>query len=309
MRCKQCDHVLWNQPAPIDGAQRVCSECGEPYQPTDFSFERGKVRCCCPHCNTGYYGSSKEGHLEPAEFACVQCGCSITMNDCVIRPHDETRELEAMQRVDVPWIASGRDGSFKRWWRTSTLGFTNAGRLASMLTRAPAPMRAARFLLINALIAVTIGGGFLVLLRLFTGSTVMGVLAGGDILALIAGIAIMVGCAVSLLFFAAIPAFLAASLAGLIAFNRRSDHPHRPASLGFARAYELICYSSGALLLSLVPCCGMGFGAIWWLVQSAQAMIGAFESESIYARILAAVVTVVGFIIGIGCVIAVNVMF
>jgi hypothetical protein len=102
---------------------------------------------------------------------------------------------------------------------------------------------------------------------------------------------------------------LAASLAGLIALSRRSDHPHRPAPLGFARAYELICYSSGALLLSLVPCCGRGFGAIWWLVQSAQAMIGAFESESIYARILAAVVTVVGFIIGIGCVIAVNVMF
>ena len=178
-----------------------------------------------------------------------------------------------------------------------------------MLTRAPAPMRAARFLLINALIAVTIGGGFLVLMRLFTGSTLMGVLAGGDILALIAGIAIMAGSAVSLLFFAAIPAFLAASLAGLIALSRRSDHPHRPAPLGFARAYELICYSSGALLLSLVPCCGMGFGAIWWLVQSAQAMIGAFESESIYARILAAVVTVVGFIIGIGCVIAVNVMF
>ncbi|MEI7876791.1 MAG: hypothetical protein WCI96_02600 [Planctomycetota bacterium] len=309
MRCKHCDHVLWNQPAPIDGAQRVCSECGEPYQPTDFSFERGKVRCCCPHCNTGYYGTSREGHLEPAEFACVQCGCSITMNDCVIRPHDETRELEAMQRVDVPWIASGRDGRFKRWWRTSTLGFTNAGRLASMLTRDPAPMRAARFLLINALLAVTIGGGFLVLMRLFTGNNLFSVTAGGDIIALIAGIAIMAGSAVSLLFFAAIPAFLAASLAGLIALSRRSDHPHRPACLRFARAYELICYSSGALLLSLVPCCGTGFGAIWWLVQSAQAMIGAFESESIYARILAAVVTVVGFIIGIGCVIAVNVMF
>ena len=83
MRCKHCDHVLWNQPAPAPGAQRVCSECGEPYQPGDFRFARGKVRFCCPQCDTGYYGTSAEGHLEPAAFDCVGCGRHLTMNDCV----------------------------------------------------------------------------------------------------------------------------------------------------------------------------------------------------------------------------------
>jgi len=44
MRCKQCDHALWNQPVPPAGGPRVCSECGTGYSAADFDFGRGKVR-------------------------------------------------------------------------------------------------------------------------------------------------------------------------------------------------------------------------------------------------------------------------
>ena len=68
MRCKQCESILWQQPAAASGGDRCCSECGAAYKPSDFDFVRGKVRFCCPHCDTGYYGTSPRGHLEPIAF-------------------------------------------------------------------------------------------------------------------------------------------------------------------------------------------------------------------------------------------------
>lgn len=287
MRCKHCDHVLWNQPAPAPGAQRVCSECGEPYQPGDFRFARGKVRFCCPQCDTGYYGTSAEGHLEPAAFDCVGCGRHLTMNDCVVRAHDMEHESEAMLQRDMPWldesIGSGARGWLKRWGATTSLSFSNAGKFVALLHRPPQPMRAAAFMSVNALISVfaTVAVG-LILPAL---GNLRGRVGGGgvDVEALVIALAIALGAAVALVVFAALPAVLV----GLI--------PRGGKPVGTARAFEAMCYSSGALVLSLVPCCGGPFAAIWWMVQSTQAMMALFEGESIGKKTLAALLTVVGY--------------
>jgi hypothetical protein len=42
MRCKNCDHTLWNQPVPPEGTERKCSECGAPYALAEFEFARGR---------------------------------------------------------------------------------------------------------------------------------------------------------------------------------------------------------------------------------------------------------------------------
>ncbi len=290
MRCRQCDHVLWNQPAPAEPSARVCSECGAPYQPSDFSFERGKVRFCCPGCDTAYYGTSREGHLEPAIFSCVQCARTITMNECVGRPHDERAEAFAMQRVDVPWISSGTDGIVKRWWLTAKLGFTDSKRLVPLLVRPPEPRRAAGFLLINLAICGVVGFAFPAIVALafggFGGAPRFSGFGAGSAWGAVSGVAMMAGIALATVLLTGLPALF-------VSFLKRKGQP-----LGFGRAYELVAYSSGALaVVGLVPCCGPTLGLLWWGLQSIQVMGRTFESESIKVQIIAISLTIAGYFV------------
>jgi hypothetical protein len=283
MRCTNCDHVLWNQPVPPAGTGRVCSECGTAYTAADFSFGRGKVRFCCPQCDTGYYGTSRAGHLEPAQFQCVGCGLELTMDACVIRPHDLSREVDAMQRTEVPWLSHRGEGALRRWWSTCTLGIGGSAGLPAMLSQAPRPGAAVRFLLINAVVAVVLGSllsfGFGLLPVVTRGGAF-----GGSVLEMIgAAIAGVVLGTLGMVVVAAVPA-------ALTQFIRRRGQP-----IGFPRAFELVCYSSGALLLSLVPCCGFTLGYFCWMVAGAQALASAVDTrgDSVGAAILA----IVGFLI------------
>jgi len=290
MRCKNCEHVLWNQPAPAAGEPRLCSECGEAYRVADFSFERGKVRFCCPDCDTAYYGTSAQGHLEPAEFDCVGCGRHLSMELCVVRPHDERREADAMQRVDLPWIVGRGDGRFRRWYTTAALGLTNSGRIAPMLARPPQPLRAAAFLAINA--AIASAGAMVPFMLLGLGAT--GGLRNFDLLAVVAAIAGYLTIVAALVVGAALPA--GAVALGMSVLGATRGGPR------FWRAYEVACYSSGGMLIAVLPCCGGVIGGFWWMVQCAQAFAALCSAEGARFGIFGAVLAIVGFLIGVGLV-------
>ncbi len=80
MRCQNCDYLLWTVKA------RECPECGTPFRPSEFEFPPNAVRFECPHCSTGYYGTSEKGHLIPAAFECVGCHRPVTMDEMVLLP-------------------------------------------------------------------------------------------------------------------------------------------------------------------------------------------------------------------------------
>lgn len=288
MRCKQCDHSLWNQPVPAAGSPRVCSECGTAYAAADFDFGRGRVRFCCPTCETGYYGTSAKGHLEPAEFDCIGCGARLSMDRCIIRAHDMEREHEAMQRRELPWIEQSPLGWFRRWYRTVNLSLSNAARLGPMLERPPMPLRASWFLLINASVCVLLGGAFGLLLPMFVGGPGMSV-RGSELLAVVMAGAMLLAAVLAIVVLAALPALCCSFLV------------RKGAPIGFARAYELVAYTSGALLISVVPCCCGPIAGIWWAIQIVQAFIGYFNGESFGTRLAAALLSLTGFIVaGVG---------
>ena len=292
MRCRNCEHTLWNQPAPPAGEPRVCSECGEAYRVDGFRFERGKVRFCCPGCDTGYYGTDASGHLEPARFDCVGCGRTLTMEDCVVRPHDPTHEADAMQRVELPWIASGSDGILRRWFRTATLGLSDAGRIAPMLQRAPQPTRAATFLLINAALATLTAAVPFILVGGLQGVGAAGRL---DLLGLVTGFAAYLVVVAAVVALATLPA--AAVALGMRVFGAQAE----PQGFGraFARAFEVVCYSSGGLLAGCLPCCGGFVAGIWWMVQCAQAFGQAYAVKGARTSVAAAALSFVGFLAGL----------
>ena len=281
MRCKHCDHSLWNQPVPPEGVGRVCSECGAPYAAADFDYGRGKVRFCCPGCDTGYYGTSERGHLEPAEFSCIGCGAHLNMDRCIIRAHNMERENEAMQQRDLPWLEEGSLGWVRRWWRTTSLSLSNTPSIVPLLNRPPQPMRAAAFAMVNAFLSSVIGGGFYTIFPfIFAGSR----MATVDAYALGLAILGVVASSLAVAIFCAIPAVCCCWLT-------RKGEP-----LGFARGYEISAYSTGALLFAVIPCCGFLIAPVVWAAQVIGAFVAYFQGEPLGTRCLAGVCAASGFI-------------
>lgn len=283
MRCTNCDHALWNQPLPPAGSPRLCPECGTPYRAADFEYGRGKVRFCCPNCETGYYGTSRAGHLEPASFQCVGCSAELTMDACIIRPHDFGREQDAMQRTEVPWLSRRGEGGVRRWWSTCTLGLANSSLLARRLGSTPRLSSATVFLLINAAVASFLGTMLTFGSTAFLQRGLPGGVAGSDFTAILMVLAGMLAATFGFVLVAAIPAACVALLHS------------RGKPLGFGRAYELVAYSSGGLLVSIVPCCGLPLGYFLWLVTGSQALASAIDSRR--GGVAASILAVVGFLV------------
>jgi hypothetical protein len=287
MRCKNCDHALWNQPVPPEGTERKCSECGAPYALAEFEFARGKVKFCCLQCDKAYYGTSLSGHLEPAEFDCVGCGTHLTMERCVVRAHDMEREFEAMQKRGLPWLEPTGLGWPRRWWLTANLSVSLRAGVAQQLVRSPQPLRAAGFVLVNASMtyaAAVLANG---LLELLFGNSVGNspLLRGVDVYDAVLAVAALAGAVAATAMFVAIPAALCAGLT-------RKGEP-----LGFARGYEIAAYSTGALLLAFIPCCGVLVVALLWSSQTIGNFVAYFEGERLVTRILAGVLSALGFIL------------
>ncbi len=259
MRCKSCQHILWNQPAPGEGQPRVCSECGTLYALGEFSFQPGKVKFCCRHCATAYYGTSPEGHLEPYAFTCAVCANPITMEECSVSPHDPNDDAKAMLHEPLPWLESGP--MFSRWRRTVWAGIRQPTTIEKRLAAQPDPVRAFQFLALH----VWISGVSAVFLGLLSMLGVSGFLMMGG-----GGISL---AAASLIYplaqFLCAPlftGFVAVSASWMVSLKRTRTE------LTFPRAFEIVCYSSGALVYGVVPWCGAIIGYIFWAVHASQAV-------------------------------------
>ena len=251
MRCKTCDHILWNHEPARDGSPRLCSECGTRYAPSDFDFVRGKVEFCCPHCRTAYFGTSPRGHLEPNAFMCAECAQPITMDECVLRGYGVADERLAMLPTGVPWL-SGHSWR-RRWWATVGIGMGRPNRLNGMFNSEPRLADAARFLALHGWLSAAPAAAFFLLTMawpLLNGSG-----AGID-MAVVA--VFYVSMPLSLYLLAWSGAF-AASLVG------------RAHGLSAGRAFELCAYSSGPLVFFCVPCVG-GVAYVWWAIAAVVAM-------------------------------------
>ena len=121
MRCRECDYPLWNL------ATRQCPECGRAFKPSDEEFAPNQVRFCCPHCDIAYFGTTRRGHLEPAEFDCVKCGEHVHMDEMVLRPAEGVDEA-ATQPASVPWI-DRRNGIVRAWFAMIGRSMTAPGDL------------------------------------------------------------------------------------------------------------------------------------------------------------------------------------
>lgn len=132
MRCRTCDYALWNI------AKRECPECGTPFRPGEFRFRVGAVRFRCPHCRAAYYGTSEEGHLQPATFDCAGCGAAISEDEMVLEPAEGVAEEETGLPPN-PWLDRARLGLPRAWFR-SVLGVLGAPATFIRAVPARAPL-------------------------------------------------------------------------------------------------------------------------------------------------------------------------
>ncbi len=207
------------------------------------------------------------------------------MDRCVIRAHDMDRENEAMQQRDLPWIEEGSLGWVRRWWRTTSLSLSNSARLAPLLNRPPRPMQAAMFALVNALLSTTISGSFYTVFpMLFPGGRFTTI----DVYAVGLAILGMLAASLAIVVFCAIPAACCCWI------TRKGER------LGFWRGYELSAYSTGGLLFSIVPCCGILIGPVVWAAHVIGVFVAYFEGEPLGTRFLAGICAGAGFITAVG---------
>lgn len=314
MRCCNCSHLLWNQPAPAPGSARACSECGTGYAVSDYEFVRGRVEFRCPHCEQAYYGTSPKGQLEPREFLCVRCGAAIGMESCVLRPVAGVADEQAMLAEPVPWL-TGR-GFYKRLMGTIRMGFARPGRIGPGLVTAPDTVRATLYLAIIQWIASVPGalmGLGLVVLAGYMGSGGAVTISGGWaplflywllqfalaplwMAATAAVTALAVGATLTGIATRADPSSVDAAHAG--AWANPAIEPAPVSELGPRRVYELICYASGALFAQVIPVCGGLVSTVAWTVCATLAVSGAVPASR---RVPAVIVLVVCMLFGAVC--------
>jgi hypothetical protein len=278
MRCKQCESILWQQPPASRGSARCCSECGAAYRPSDFDFVRGKVRFCCPHCATGYYGTSPRGHLEPVAFECPTCSNFIHMDECVLQPDGVADEARAVADRGVPWLE--KRGTLSRWFGTVLLGMGEPQSIHQRLSGQGRLHAALLFLTVQSWICVA-----------------PYVVCCGSMSALAfgrpgAGTGFAITNALASIAISLVVAPAVAMLLGLVAVCAARLLTPR-ASPTFVRDVEIACYSSGPLLVAALPVYGAPL-VLWWFVAVCIALACARPEGS---RPLAAIGAAGGFLL------------
>ncbi len=268
MRCKHCDYRLWNL------RSRNCPECGKPFRVSDYEFAINSVQFCCPHCGQDYYGTGERGHLRPFEFDCVRCKQRVNMDEMVLLPTAGFEESQT-QTERMPWLDDARR-PLSRWLGTLQMALTRPADLLRLTPVESSSGAAWRFFLVTWIAVILGATGLLCVFPIFMlvgGIRGMITLAFGDMgVALIAGLAMLLfgGFFWSLL----VHSILRAS---------------GPTFGGFGRTQQAILYSSGANVLTGIPCLGPAFGWIWWVVS---AVIATREAQRVsVARACVAVIS------------------
>ena len=252
MRCKTCDYRLWNL------VSRQCPECGTEFLPHEFEFVLNSVQFCCPYCQKAYYGTSPKGHLEPIEFDCVSCHRRIHMDQMVVLPTEGVEE-DQTKIGQMPWLERKQIGTVRAWFRSVGMAMTRPGRLIEMVPINGSTGQAWWFAIITQtlLVVTTLGLGSVFM---FAAMSSMGSFGGGPPRGtfFFYSFAPMAG-AVWVLWLSTI-AVGGLVTHGLLRLTGKT-------SSGIGRTYQAIGFSSGANVISLIPCFWY-FGWIWWLVSA-----------------------------------------
>ncbi len=273
MWCKKCDYALWNLPS------RICPECGEPFKPSEFEFVPNTIEFCCPHCEQPYYGAAeKSGHLEPDEFTCVQCSETIHMDEMVLRPAPGVKERDT-KPIRMPWRERRDIGFWRGWIRTVGLALVHPRRLmrrpistfsdqndghSGVYSGVHSGVHSGGwgFFLFSTFLIYSVG---MVPLLVFPFAALMRAGPGGAVgmLGIVFGMALwLVGIWIGVV--------IAAFLWGLIAHGIVLMTGKNAGGMG--QTWQAICYSSGANVVTAVPCLGFYFGWIWWVISAVGAV-------------------------------------
>lgn len=278
MRCKGCGYSLWNH------GGRTCPECGLAFVPSEFEFLPNAVEFLCGGCGQQYYGTGRDGLLEPPEFACVRCGAACSLDAMVLRPApgvgDDGAEVlrVAWQREESP--------AWRRFCATLFGGMVRPSLLGRAASHGTAAWAALRFsLLLQALVVsptVVTVAGFGIAESLGSSGryglpSIDGILdaSGGPLLAgafaiasVTAGLLLLAACAWLLMRALAVP-------------------------VRWTVAWGVYCYGTGALVIGAIPCCGPLFGqaiAMPWMAVSLVAALAAAASAPAWKAAVAVLV-------------------
>lgn len=275
MNCRNCQYPLWRIKA------RQCPECGEPFSPADFDFVPYGVRFRCPHCEQEYYGDGERGRLVPAEFDCIGCGRHVTMAEMVVEPAAGVAEKQTQTRK-VPWLERKSIGGWRAWVRTVGLAMVAPGELVSRLPsdgRTPTLGPALGFMLVSQVViwlvaAIPLWG--IMGVRLASRATGRsGGPIGADVwmLLVLFAVGLLATCIAGFVF--ALIAHLLLVLTG-------------PREGGPRKTLMAMAYSSGANVLSAIPCVGVYLGWVWW-VGSATVMLGRIQRVRAWRSVVAVI--------------------
>lgn len=265
MHCKSCDYPLWNLTA------RQCPECGEAFKPSEYEFVPNSVRFCCPHCEQEYYGVGETGLPEPREFQCVECSHRVQLDEMVLLPGKDLAEKET-KPGSVPWLERKHRGRFKALFQTIGMAMVSPVRL---MRGVPAESSVGEALVygITATITIfTIGALIPGVLWLLAYYGVGGLWGGGMFFFSI------------MFWFVPYFIFIPLGVVGLLVVWPMTAHfmlcITGGCRYGIDRTIQVFSYSAGANALSALPCAGVMFGWIWWIIsavimlQSAQKVRG-----------------------------------
>ncbi len=257
MRCLQCDYSLWNLKA------RQCPECGAQVTPSAYEFVPNSVRFCCPHCEQAYYGIGARGLLEPDAFDCVQCGRHITLDEMVLAPAEGIADHQTKVGSN-PWLERKRTGRFKGWCATIGQSLVSPNRLARGTPVNSSLGQAWWFGIVTCAVtfAVSLVPAMcfaLALPLLMPQGGQVGGPSAGFLAAVMAGavtFGILIGFIFTLVF-----AGLWALVTHLLLRMTGSGHGSLRVTM------QSILYSSGTLVVSIIPCIG-NVAIVCWIVSA-----------------------------------------
>jgi hypothetical protein len=248
MRCKKCDYRLWNL------TERRCPECGTPFRPSEFEFVPNSVQFCCPHCGQAYYGTGAKGHLVPAAFSCVTCGAAIQMDETILLPASGVQE-EQTKVAALPWLERKNRGLLRAWLATVGAALVSPGRLMQALPERSSIWPARGFAALTLLVVAAVAVGPFSVLPFLMSSPMTGFAVQRIFLTVAVTIAITFG----VLAFCTLVWGLAAH--GLLRITGRTAGNSR-------RTMQAVYYSTGANVLTAIPCLGFYVGWVWWVVSA-----------------------------------------
>jgi hypothetical protein len=245
------------------------------------------VRFCCPHCDQSYYGTTKEGHLFPTRFSCVNCERTVDMDEMVLRPAGELSDVDT-QPQRMPWLERKQRGRFAGFASTIGMSLVKPRPLMRGVPPTASSWQAWWFALVAALVTTLL---FMVpmLVLMAVPMFAIGGAGGGPGVGRVAGVFAGMG-AFMLVGFPVVTLLYIVGW-GLVTHGLLLVTGRRGGTL--RHTMQAICYSSGANITTAFPCIGPYLGWIWWLVSAIFMVMESQKVRAVRASIIVSVFPVV----------------